>query len=184
MSTSFLPNSEDTQIPRSLEENLSPGVTQRGVEMPIPLIPETPLPIEAIEGHPQKNEHFLEKSEETPSKPAPVKRVQTNTLPPIPSVRDQFIVKIEKIMEEDLGDVYLALTQTQKQQFKIKGEQTAQKIRDILTKSKTNLGKIIQLIFQWLKILPGVNRFFLEQEAKIKAEKIIALSEYQKHHIQ
>jgi len=27
----------------------------------------------------------------------------------------------------------------------------------------------------WLKILPGVNKFFLEQEAKIKTDKILAL---------
>jgi hypothetical protein len=32
---------------------------------------------------------------------------------------------------------------------------------------------------QWLKLLPGVNRFFLEQEAKIKTDRIIHLKKTQ-----
>ena len=37
--------------------------------------------------------------------------------------------------------------------------------------------KIFQLILEWLKLLPGINRFFLEQEAKIKTDRIIHLNQ-------
>ena len=40
--------------------------------------------------------------------------------------------------------------------------------------------KILKLIREWLLIIPGVNKFFLEQEAKIKAEKIQQI--YEREH--
>ena len=40
--------------------------------------------------------------------------------------------------------------------------------------------KIFELLLQWLKLLPGVNKFFLEQEAKIKVDQIMSLREQHK----
>ena len=57
--------------------------------------------------------------------------------------------------------------------FRAKGEETASKIRQLLTAAHVNIKKILFLICDWLKMIPGVNIFFLEQEAKIKADKII-----------
>jgi len=51
------------------------------------------------------------------------------------------------------------------------------KINTLLDKAKINLGKIASLIRKWLSIIPGVNKFFLEQEAKIKADEIMKLKE-------
>lgn len=93
------------------------------------------------------------------------------TLPP----QDELSIKIEKILEEGLNDPYQRLSPIAKQEFKLKGEQTARKIRDLMRGGRIKIKKILKLILEWLKMLPGVNRFFLEQEAKIKAEKIIAL---------
>ncbi len=178
MATSFLPDttSEPVEIPEPIFE-----------EQDLTLIPETPMPLEALEGHPDENEHFLETQPEAtetsaPTPVAPDTQPSTQPTPkPIPQIRNDLAVQIEKIMEENLGDVFSALTPVQKQQFKIKGEETANKIRHIIQTTTAKLGKIIQIIFDWLKILPGINHFFLEQEAKIKAEKIIALSNYNKN---
>ena len=93
----------------------------------------------------------------------------------IPQVQDTVTRQVEQILEAGLGDAFQALTPIQKQEFKIKGEETARKIRDLLRDAHMKVKKIFRLILQWLKILPGLNRFFLEQEAKIKADKIIAL---------
>ena len=93
----------------------------------------------------------------------------------VPQVRDKLTVQLEKIMEEGLKDAFQVLTPVQKQEFKIKGEETARKIRDLLRHAHVKVKKIFRLILEWLRLLPGVNRFFLEQEAKIKADKIIAL---------
>lgn len=95
----------------------------------------------------------------------------------VPHVRDELTVQVEKIMEEGLGDAYQALTTVQKQEFKIKGEHTAIEIRTLLRAGKVKIKKIFMLLLEWLKILPGINRFFLEQEAKIKADKIITLKD-------
>lgn len=93
----------------------------------------------------------------------------------VPQVRDELSVQIENIMAEGLTDAYSELTPVQQQEFKIKGEQTAWKIRVLLKQTKIKIKKIFQLLLEWLKLLPGINRLFLEQEAKIKADKIITL---------
>ena len=93
----------------------------------------------------------------------------------IPQTRDELTIKVENLMEENLQDAYKEMTVVQQQEFKIKGEKTAFEIRELLRRGKVKVKKIFMLILEWLKMLPGVNRFFLEQEAKIKADKIIAL---------
>ena len=95
----------------------------------------------------------------------------------IPQVKDTITVKIEHILEEGLSDAYQELTPVQKQEFKIKGEETAWKIRNLLKDSHIKIKQIFRLLIEWLKMLPGINRFFLEQEAKIKADRIIALKQ-------
>ena len=99
---------------------------------------------------------------------------------PLPRTQDEVTIKIEKIMSDNLIDAYQKLSPIAQQEFKIKGEETAQKISQLLKKTHIKVKKIFALLFDWLKMIPGVNYFFLEQEAKIKADKIIAL----KNHLQ
>ncbi len=95
----------------------------------------------------------------------------------VPQVRDDITVKIEKIMEAGLEEAYKALDPIQQQEFKLKGEETAQTIRQMLKSAHVKVKKIFRLLLEWLKVLPGVNKFFLEQEAKIKADRIIGLKQ-------
>ncbi len=83
--------------------------------------------------------------------------------------------RIEKIMEEGLEEVYLKMTPSQQKVFKEEGEKTVSKIEKILNAAKVKIKAIIKLIRDWLLLIPGVNRFFLEQEAKIKCDKILKL---------
>ncbi len=93
----------------------------------------------------------------------------------------QVYKKIEKILEEDLADLYNSLNYKEKMIFKAKGEEVAKSIFQLIyKKSKVKVKKIIKLIRSWLKLIPGINKFFLEQEAKIKADKIIYLVENDK----
>lgn len=85
--------------------------------------------------------------------------------------------QIEKVLEEDLGEIYNNLTPQDQKIFKTKGEETARSIFQLVYhKTKVKVKKIIKLIRNWLKAVPGINKFFLEQEAKIKADKIAALA--------
>ncbi len=93
----------------------------------------------------------------------------------IPSVRDPLTSQIEKIMEAGLVDAFKEMNEIQKQEFKIKGEQVALEIKQLLGKSKVKIKKIFELLVSWLQIIPGISRFFIQQEAKIKADKLLAL---------
>jgi len=93
----------------------------------------------------------------------------------IPQMRDEITIKIEKIMQEGLDDAYQRLSPIAKQEFKLKGEQAALQIRELLRSTHVKAKKLLRLLLDWLRMLPGVNKFFLEQEAKIKADRILSL---------
>lgn len=98
---------------------------------------------------------------------------------PLPPIQDPTVIKIEKILENGLADQYIQLSPIAKQEFKIKGEETAIKIKELLQDTHIKVKKILLLIIEWLKILPGVNKFFLEQEAKIKTDNLLELHKIQ-----
>jgi len=83
--------------------------------------------------------------------------------------------EIEDIMSQDVRDMYMQMTPDKQKEFKVKGEETAKEINNMLDRAKFEVGKIIELLKRWLLIIPGVNKFFIEQEAKIKADEIIRL---------
>ena len=84
--------------------------------------------------------------------------------------------KVEKILEIDLAAVYNSLTPEKKVEFKAAGERAAQEIAGLLAQATVQVKKIIEIIINWLKIVPGINKFFVEQEAKIKADEIMKLN--------
>lgn len=99
---------------------------------------------------------------------------------PVRAGKSQLLQDIENVLEENLVPLYKELSPRQKQQFKTEGERTARSIEQLLKKTKIALVEIIRLIRRWLRLIPGINIFFLEQEAKIKAERIIGLAEEKK----
>lgn len=96
----------------------------------------------------------------------------------VPQVRDDLTVEVERIMEAGLEEAYSELSPVEREEFRIKGEETAMQIRQLMKATHVKVKKIFRLLIDWLKMLPGINRFFLEQEAKIKTDKILGL----KHH--
>lgn len=103
---------------------------------------------------------------------APIRRAPVRAVAP---TKDPTLQKIEDILGEDLTDAFLRLSPDRQKSFKEKGEETASKIQQIIEGAKVNTKKIFDLIRKWLKMIPGINRFFLEQEAKIKTDKILSL---------
>ena len=95
--------------------------------------------------------------------------------PAVQQVRKEREKRIEKILEDNMEEIYLNLSPEKQKEFRVTGEQTARQINAILEKTKFKIKEIINLIRKWLSLIPGVNKFFLEQEAKIKADKIIHL---------
>ena len=102
--------------------------------------------------------------------------VQAAASAPAALVKDPVVAQIESVMSEDLTDLFLALSPEKQAEFQQKGEETASAIKEMLMQAKVNVKKIFELLRDWMKLLPGVNKFFLEQEAKIKADKILVLA--------
>lgn len=81
---------------------------------------------------------------------------------------------IESILQEGLGETYKTMDPVSRAQFKAQGEDTAKAINILLHKTKVKIKEIVDMIIRWLKMIPGINKFFVEQEAKIKADKLMA----------
>jgi hypothetical protein len=96
---------------------------------------------------------------------------------PVAVEKSEFLIQVENILTEDIGDLYVRMETHLREQFKLKGEEVARKIEGVVLSGKVRIKAIISWIKEWLQMIPGVNRFFLEQEAKIKGDKILAMIE-------
>lgn len=82
---------------------------------------------------------------------------------------------IDAILADGLSDVFLKMNPAKQQEFKKEGEETVKKISQLLSETKVKVAKIIDLVKKWLRVIPGVNKFFVEQEAKLKTDRIIKM---------
>lgn len=105
----------------------------------------------------------------------PVSPPSHTSTPIATSEKSPLLQHIENILEEDLLPLYKELKPEQRKQFRVEGERTAKNIEHLLRKAAVALLEIIRLIRRWLRLLRGANVFFIEQESKIKAERILAL---------
>lgn len=114
--------------------------------------------------------------EERPSGVAPA--IQPSAAPERPpGPKSETLIRIEKILEEDLEGTYATLDEPTRLRFRTEGERTATQIEQLIQRAKVKVKEILDLIRKWLLIIPGVNKFFIEQETKIKTDKIMALKE-------
>lgn len=104
------------------------------------------------------------------------------TVPTAPQVvaKDIILNQVEELLSDDLLGLYSELPAATQAEFKTKGEEVASKIQQMIKSARVVAKEVLDLIVSWLRIIPGVNKFFLEQEAKIKTDKILALAEEQK----
>ncbi len=116
-----------------------------------------------------------EKSQATLSKPSDDLQAglaAENTPAAIMKKREE---AIDKILSEGLNDIFLSMPPQKQQEFQKKGEETTKKIAVLMSEAKVKVGKIVDLVKKWLKLIPGVNKFFLEQETKLKVDKIVKM---------
>ncbi|MBU0707616.1 DUF2057 domain-containing protein [Patescibacteria group bacterium] len=121
----------------------------------------------------EKDRSLQDTKETTTAVPQP-----TPSVPVTPSktaVRQQ----VENILEEDLQEIYQRMDDKSKKRFKNEGEKTASKIEILLIGTRVKVNSIFKLIKKWLRVIPGVNKYFLEQEAKIKTDKLILIKKDQ-----
>ncbi|MBL7141844.1 hypothetical protein ISS21_01965 [Patescibacteria group bacterium] len=114
----------------------------------------------------------------TVKKPPPT--APPKVVPDLVKKKSATLKEIEGILSEGLEQTYQSLPDDLKQEFRQKGEETASQIEKIVSQAKIIVHKIVDLIKKWLLIIPGVNKFFLEQEIKLKTGKILALAKKKK----
>lgn len=131
-------------------------------------------PKESLKPFPEEQKPLV-REEQTSSAP-PVAPVQAPSVSaPVP--KDPLTQEIESVLEEDLDQVFGNLPPKDQARFKAEGERVAGVIKVFIEQTKFSLKKVLRLLTGWLRMIPGVNRFFLEQEAKIKTDKLLAIAE-------
>jgi len=98
-------------------------------------------------------------------------KMQTN-VSAMPIV-DPRVKEIENILADGLGDYYTKLNPADQQKFKQFGEEAAKEVDTLLQKAVVKIVEVIGVIKKWLSSVPGLNKFFIEQSAKIKADKVM-----------
>jgi len=116
---------------------------------------------------------------ERPAVPAPAPAAPAPAPAPVQR-KDPATRGVESILEEDLGDTYAKMNPALQAKFRKEGERVTGKIAAMVRSAKVKAREVLALISGWLKMIPGVNKFFLIQEAKIKTDKIVALGEEEK----
>jgi len=96
--------------------------------------------------------------------------------PVLPKNKNPQLIEIESILSDGLDQAYISLTMAKRQEFRAQGEILAHTLQIMLERGKINIKKIRRLIMKWLRVIPGVNRYFLEQEAKIKSDRLVELA--------
>lgn len=146
------------------------------------LIPVEP-PVESAPEQKVEVAHAPEEMVETPvvlvEKPKKEVKVKLAHVPvaiaALPVTKDELQTEIEEVMSKDLTDVFLNLPENKREAFRIAGEEASNKIKVMIESGKIKVKKILEIIRDWLRIIPGVNKFFLEQEAKIKTDAILKI---------
>lgn len=152
-----------------------PDISKKPEVPQAPEAPETALEQELPPEAPREVQPPAVEAEPPTPPPAPPALEEPAVVPSAP--KDEVAKRIETILEEDIMGLYMAMPPEIQRIFKERGEQTATKIRTLLAAATVKVKEILNLIKDWLRLIPGVNPFFLEQEAKIKTDKIMNLRE-------
>lgn len=123
----------------------------------------------------EAQEEFLEKEEavSAPVIQSPSSQTMAASAPVPAAKKDEALLEVEKILEEGLGDFVASLPEAPKTRFLALGREIAAKIARMVRDYKVKVRDVVHLIREWLLVIPGVNAFFLEQEAKIKTDRIL-----------
>lgn len=154
------------------EKNLESS-KQEKIVLPTPVAEKMVRPeakAEQVSARPEKAPAVSKAGESVPAGSRPV-------TPVVLGYQDQRAQAIDAILAEGLNEIFLKMNAQEQQEFKQRGEETVKKINLLLNKTKVRANQIIALIRSWLKLIPGINRFFLEQETKIKTDKIIRIKD-------
>ncbi|MEI7512725.1 MAG: hypothetical protein WCK01_04700 [Candidatus Uhrbacteria bacterium] len=115
---------------------------------------------------------FLEQAPKTVVQTQPAGQTQ-----PIEQIvqKDEITIEVEKILEAGLGEYVTEMPEEARLRFLKKGGEVAAQLSIMVRSLNMHVSLVVKLLKEWLLTIPGVNKYFIEQEAKIKADMIIDL---------
>jgi uncharacterized protein YgbK (DUF1537 family) len=119
-------------------------------------------------------EDFLE---EAPTSALPATATAEPQASAVEVQKDEVTIEVEKILEAGLGDYVPDMPEEARQRFLKKGGEVAAQLSVMVRTLNIHVSLVLKLLKEWLLTIPGVNKYFIEQEAKIKADKIIDLAD-------
>lgn len=145
----------------------------------------SPAPQEVVPGSPeQRVEQESTVPEQVPRQPAaavviPQFAPSASPLAPASAAdpRVGVLKQVEALLSEGLQQLYLSLPEGRRTAFKQKGEHIANTITDMIVYGKAKVKEIWLLITSWLGTISGVNKYYVEQEIKIKTDRIMEYAE-------
>lgn len=144
-----------------------------------------PVPQEVVPGSPEqrveKESAMPEPAPRQPAAPVVIPQIEPSTSPVAPAQasdpRAGVLKQVEALLSEGLQQLYLSLPEGRRAAFKQKGEQIANTITDMIMYGKAKVKEIWSLITSWLGTISGVNKYYVEQEIKIKTDRIMEYAE-------
>jgi hypothetical protein len=138
-----------------------------------PVQPEQSVEHESPVLQPAAPQEMQAQVQVAPQVAAPVSAQQFVT----PDPRSGVLKKVEGLLADGLKELYMSLPEARRAAFKTTGEAVANTITDMIMLGKAKVKEIWKLIGEWLRTVPGVNKYFLEQEIKIKTDRIMMFAE-------
>lgn len=89
---------------------------------------------------------------------------------------DEVLRSVEQALETGLGEMVDRLPDAAKERFTAKGKEIAMQLTKSIYAGVPQSRMVVDLVKAWLLTLPSVNKYFLEQEAKIRTDAIITLA--------
>lgn len=114
--------------------------------------------------------------EEQPPVVPSVEQVPNNVVELRPQ-KDPLFEAVEKVLEKDLKPLYDAMPSSKKELFRVRGERATQKIRDAVAAGKLNKYRTMKVLREWLNTIPQVNKYWIGQEVKNRADDLVDLEE-------
>jgi len=111
-----------------------------------------------------------------PEQPAEALAAPAVETAPAPVVqKSEMYANIDKILSQNLGELYAALNAGKQEKFRVEGERITTEIERLLAEPKPDVHKIRDLVSGWMTSLEGVSKYFLEEELKIKVGLLLQL---------
>lgn len=129
---------------------------------------ESPGAVEAVSASPA----------EAPPTPTVAAAAPTPVARPVVVEKTALREDIEAALsDEPLQRIYAGLPPAVQGRFRDEGSALAAWLETVITTGKFILKEAHRRIVAWLRIIPRVNHWYLQQEAKVKTDAILALSQ-------